>query len=329
MNARCIDSKWGALKGEIAQPHFIELSEPYNLVEGFEHRCASLPNGGNRLDNMYEWTTRNNRARTQASLSQVLHNTDVVIDRSTLSDLGIFAQYTRWGAYPTRMACTRIGNTVFICPFDEAKKQHFNSDEQRLLSYQLAKFVQLLTKGFDARGAFTDRTYHHVLGTRLVNPDASARKSVIKVVYPSQIYALEAFNSENPIEFRCEQEGAEPNYKKYLKWYLQARFSGADTMLVGIKRDNALVGIRVVPVEWLRQSAEANGSWKANISIGFLHRFLQEICRRVRAMAEGECLIVEHEDGKRQFKCQKTADHATSMFSARFLERYAAHLISK
>ena len=53
-----------------------------------------------------------------------------------------------------------------------------------------------MTKGFNARSAHTDRTYHHVLGTRLVNPDEAPHRSVIKVVYPSQIYALEAFNSE-------------------------------------------------------------------------------------------------------------------------------------
>lgn len=124
---------------------------------------------------------------------------DIVIDRSTLSDLGVLPQYSNWNKYAVELACMRIGHTVFVCPFENAeKKQHFDSEEQRLNYYRQAKFAQYVTKGRTSRQTvYSNRTYHHVLGTRLTDPGAPKKRQVIKVLYPAQIYALDGEDRES------------------------------------------------------------------------------------------------------------------------------------
>lgn len=52
----------------------------------------------------------------------------MIIDRSTLSDLGMIPHYSGKMNYATELACTRIGRTVFICPFQNAEKdEHFET----------------------------------------------------------------------------------------------------------------------------------------------------------------------------------------------------------
>lgn len=134
------------------------------------------------------------------------------------------------------------------------------------------------------------------------------------------------------MEIRCERHDFERNptwYRKALKWYLQARFSGAEKILVGMRNDSELVGVTEVPVEWLRESAEAQGLWHANISFGFLHRLLDEIRFRMNDVPEGECLRVTHQPKSRVFSFAKMDTKGQTFLSVPLMQRYAPHLLPK
>ncbi|KAH7723698.1 dom-3 [Aphelenchoides avenae] len=318
-NASYLNPTSYRMRGILTAPYQSPLSETYNLADGFD-RYVPPVNVGNRLDNLYEWLVRTNRAKRP--------------DTKYLWQLGVIAQFGRWNKYPIELACTRIGRTAFICPFENAeKKEHFDSQEQLRNTYRQVKFAQLMTKGFRAHGTMhADRTYHHVLGTRLENLDERrADRQVIKILYPAQIYALDRSDKTNstPVEIRCERDDFEASrrwYCKALKWYLQARFSGAEKILVGMRKDNELVGITEVPVEWLRRTAEEKGYWHANISYGFLHRLLNGIRFLLRDMREGECLRVKHVPEKRVFTFEML--HTNEMFlSGPLVQKYAGHLL--
>ncbi|KAH7720118.1 dom-3 [Aphelenchoides avenae] len=338
-NAAYLDQETYTLQDELEEPRQEQLPVPYNLADGFD-RYVPHTSVGNRLDNLYEWMLRTLRAKERHGrlppLCQVTCQADVIIDRSTLSDLGMIPHYSGKMNYATELACTRIGRTVFICPFQNAEKdEHFETEEQRMNSFRQTKFAQLMTKGFKAHGkVHANKTYHHVLGTWLTNErETRKERKVIKILYPSQIYALDPSDETNstPVEIRCERHDFEaewPWYRKALKWYLQARFSGADKVLVGMRDGDDLVGVTELPVDWIRRTAEEKGFWQANVSFAFLHRLLGEIRVRLRDMTDGECLRVTHEPRTRIIRFAHMHTDQTFL-SAPLLERYARHLTPK
>lgn len=81
-------------------------------------------------------------------------------------------------------------------------------------SFRQTKFAQLMTKGFKAHGkVHANKTYHHVLGTWLTNErETRKERKVIKILYPSQIYALDPSDETSEYSVWLEQSYCDPDY---------------------------------------------------------------------------------------------------------------------